>query len=357
MIIIPADDIPATSEITGSERLGLPKIPRSNTQALAAINSITRILDDKVLANTGGVASGEYDFETIRSLQGSIDNLVATLATIETATVTTITAASATVASGEITELNAPSSNLTDSNIDTATIQTLNAITSALTDAVVQNLTAVTSSMDTATIQDLTAVVASLDTLTGQVATFNSLVSSNINADIITAKSGEFDTLTISGKSAQVFNNNIGEVFPNYYSSEISSHGANLTVSPDVLNYSMYIKDYIDDPEGAATLTTVDALVEGTLDIRTGESRYVVLDKGSLFVASNDVMTGVGYPKKDGVNLFTLELQNGSSELHVRGTEAVLDEDDIEVIPASIMAYGNKATFQFTFEAHQHPIA
>ena len=61
--LLPEDNIPASGEISYSPRLGLPKIPRSNNQALAAINAITRILDTVVLTKVGGVASGEYTFE------------------------------------------------------------------------------------------------------------------------------------------------------------------------------------------------------------------------------------------------------------------------------------------------------
>ena len=64
-MILPEDDITASNEVSYTDRLGLPKIPRANNQALAAINAITRILEEKVYNRDGDTASGEHNFEQL----------------------------------------------------------------------------------------------------------------------------------------------------------------------------------------------------------------------------------------------------------------------------------------------------
>ncbi len=361
MVIIPADDIPASSEVTGTVRLGLPKIPRANTQALAAINAITRILDELVLLNTGGVTTGLFTMEELEVDLGTITNLVATLATFQAADITHITATSATLVSGTVDELTAVQATITEADIPTAVIQSLTAVSAQLTTAIVETLTSTDATLTNATVESLEATAAVINTLTIQVATFNSVVTNSLESESITteyiaAKVGTFESLHVAGNNAQVYNSRLGVLHPKYISATPVSHGAALNIVPNVIEYTVFIKDYINDPKGAATLTSVGALVRGSWSLRTGEYIFTVLDTGTLFQAS-DNRTGSGFPKVDGIEVFTISLQHDNRELHLTGTEATYDANLVELTAASVMAYDNASTFECTFEAHQYPVA
>jgi hypothetical protein len=78
-MILPQDDIPASNEITYGDRLGLAKIPRASTKALAAINYNTRKLEGAVLKQHGDVASGEYTFRDQVTFEGGVAQEQATI--------------------------------------------------------------------------------------------------------------------------------------------------------------------------------------------------------------------------------------------------------------------------------------
>lgn len=317
-IILPEDDIPASGEISISSRLGLPKIPRANNQALSAINAITRILDAAILNRTGDVSAGEFSFTG----KVSVAELEATAANIVTAVIN--------------------SANVGVLSVDNARISSLvSGILSA------ENGTISALSSDSSLIKKLTATIATVSTLDCQTIQARTLEASKINTDELESKdiktesiytmSAEVDELQAgiaTFRSLQVENGSYqvskyevgtiqdegeglasGEIYPSNF----------LNYHPDIIEYSLYIK------------STPECFIQGTVNVDGTGSSFAVLEIGDLITPFR---TGLGFPQHNGADLFTVTFEDNKVYL-----KSSVDFD------ATVYS-----DYEFTYRAIRYPI-
>ena len=332
--LLPEDNIPASGEISYSPRLGLPKIPRSNNQALAAINAITRILDTVVLTKVGGVASGEYTFEgpvnlldaTIVSLSSlsqysdysNIISLVSALGKIDD-----LTADILAVGSGEITNLNSTSisadelvATLLSSNL--ADITTLNTILGTFSEIQVTTLAA------------SIAVIAEIQVVTGVITTLNStdIVTDTLTARTVEAETASFDSIEIKGSPLSVPQTRIGTITPNYSSLYPEPQKDDITFDPDVIDYTLTVK------------SPIESTITGTLDVSSGDSIYTLLGDRSYFLSETPT-TGQSFPGVNQQELYNVQYAPASGEVHLN--------------QGGDFHYNNQLDYEFTYKATRYP--
>lgn len=331
-MILPEDDITASNEVSYTDRLGLPKIPRANNQALAAINAITRILEEKVYNRDGDTASGEHNFEQLSAdiltaISGDITSLTARTITAESASAPVITATSQLAAA--------------NANIDNANIPALTAALATLTTATGTKADFNEIEAAVANAHELEAyilkVTKSIETADFYAATGSGEKWSTDRLDANTSFIEDLQTTTLTVPGTATFNkivlnnNDLTSPVTNYieydavYNTQLTRHEFNMGFVPDELDYTIILAD-----------TVIDATIKGNVSFLTDQKQYEIADQQGLV---NPAPYGTGYPEHSSSALFDFTMD---------GTTLVFTGyQDID--------YANEADFKLLVRARRYP--
>jgi hypothetical protein len=327
-IILPEDDVPASGEISGSSRLGLPKIPRANNQALAAINAITRILDGKVIDRDGDTLEGAFEFTG----EVTLNELVTEVARVVSFVATSANIGAVILNEAEITK--AVVANLVATSLEattlTATTGTIDDLTSSSSN--IDALTARTIKGYSSDIELMTSKLIETDSMSSSTASIKDLTATEMFSNKVTGTSAEFDTLLVKNGSFSTGANKVGGIALEYDTATIADPSGEFILS-DIINYIPEYLSYTVHIAGA-----IDCTVQGTVDVLTGDASYVIIEKGSLI---NTTFTGLGFPTHDGNALYSVQYDEDSSSIYLIG------EGAFEAV--------NEVPYEFTYQACSKP--
>lgn len=128
MAIETQDDILSSGEVTYTSRLGLPRVPRNNTRALAALNALSRLIDDKAVNRTGDTLTGNFVIIGNVSASGetSLTSALIDNAYISSGEIDYLVATEIAANSGEYTDLVTTNLTATNATVDSITARVIN---------------------------------------------------------------------------------------------------------------------------------------------------------------------------------------------------------------------------------------
>ena len=304
-MILPQDDIPSNSALTYTDRLGLPLIPRGSTEALAAINAISRTLDLVTVNRTGDTLEGDFTF-------GNITSTKLVTGTVETTTVYTklVDASRMVVNSVVASDIECTSAVVNAATISELTSTSGSIVNLSTTEVLATNIGTDTLSASNASLSQATITALTAPDITSTEATITTLASDSITSDVVEASTVRtvdlvVDNLTVKNKEYLPASTEYGIIADAYDATgqAAKQFHINMGFRPDVVKYTINIKG------------TLNLLAVGEYDAVTRTARYTVLDVGS----TDSPLTGIGFPTNGGSELFALSVEEVGQTLVLRG--------------------------------------